>query len=73
MLDPMPIIPISTEHPRQLPRPDHEHTWSTESRHRVSAGLVLYVRCSRCGARRVDLETAAEFSPARMSSAGVAP
>ncbi|MGW9002888.1 hypothetical protein [Brevibacterium casei] len=26
----------------------------TESRHRVSTGTVAYVRCARCGRRRVD-------------------
>ncbi|WP_280559510.1 hypothetical protein [Brevibacterium casei] len=31
-----------------------EHGWMTESRHRVSTGTVAYVRCARCGRRRVD-------------------
>lgn len=38
-----------------LPR-SHEHAWVTESSHRTSEGLVRYVRCARCGARRVDLQ-----------------
>lgn len=31
-----------------------EHGWLTESRHRISTGTIVYVRCVRCGARRVD-------------------
>ncbi|KAA1420697.1 hypothetical protein FE697_017315 [Mumia zhuanghuii] len=34
----------------------HEHGWHTESRHATSEGTVHYVRCSECGARRVDLQ-----------------
>lgn len=33
----------------------HEHGWWVESRHATSQGWVLYVRCSVCGSRRVDL------------------
>ncbi|MFD4323838.1 hypothetical protein ACFWQC_04335 [Nocardioides sp. NPDC058538] len=33
----------------------HDHGWLTESSHQTSEGLVLYVRCARCGVRRVDL------------------
>ncbi len=32
-----------------------EHAWITESRHRTSQGVVVYVRCACCPARRVDL------------------
>jgi len=35
--------------------PAHEHGWTVESRHSTSVGWVLYVRCSECEARRVDL------------------
>lgn len=40
------------------PRADavHEHGWLTESSHQTSEGRVVYVRCVRCGVRRVDLE-----------------
>lgn len=34
----------------------HDHAWLTESGHQTSDGRVLYVRCVRCGARRVDLQ-----------------
>ena len=68
MLDPMPTIPVSTETPCQLPNLSHDHSWLTESRHRVSDGLILYVRCSGCGSRRVDLQTAAQLVPAGIST-----
>lgn len=45
--------------PLPLPRSleaAHEHAWITESRHRTSEGTVLYVRCTDCPARRVDLK-----------------
>jgi len=35
----------------------HEHAWVTESRHRTSEGLVIYVRCAACEARRVDVRS----------------
>lgn len=31
-----------------------EHGWRTESRHRISTGTIVYVRCVRCETRRVD-------------------
>lgn len=37
----------------------HEHAWITESRHRTSDGTVLYVRCTVCTTRRVDLRPSA--------------
>ena len=36
--------------------PLHEHGWVTESSHRTSAGVVVYVHCAACGTRRVDLD-----------------
>lgn len=45
----------------------HEHSWSTESRHPTSAGYVLYVRCTTCGTRRVDLQGHTEAPPAPLS------
>lgn len=43
-----------------IPRPTtapmaHEHFWLTESRHSTSEGIVVYVRCGACTARRIDL------------------
>lgn len=34
----------------------HEHAWLVESRHPTSEGVVLYVRCTGCTARRVDVQ-----------------
>ncbi|MDQ1172587.1 hypothetical protein QE430_000894 [Microbacterium testaceum] len=45
----------------------HEHGWITESAHSTSQGRVRYVRCSACGARRVDLEAASVVVPLAMS------
>lgn len=51
------------------PRPDaHEHGWGVESRHRTSDGTVLYVRCTGCGARRVDLQESTGMPPAALSA-----
>lgn len=47
----------------------HEHSWTTDSRHPTSAGWVLYVRCTACGTRRVDLQTHRESPPAPLSRA----
>jgi len=44
-----------------------EHGWLTESRHATSEGVVLYVRCSSCGARRIDLLPAAVVIPVPLS------
>ena len=46
---------IATEQPRRADA-IHEHGWLTESSHQTSEGRVLYVRCARCGVRRVDLQ-----------------
>ncbi|WP_066904584.1 hypothetical protein [Millisia brevis] len=35
--------------------PGCEHAWSVESRHRTSEGVLSYVRCVRCGDRRIDV------------------
>ncbi|RKW70102.1 hypothetical protein [Galactobacter caseinivorans] len=37
------------------PVPTHEHGWFTQSSHRTSQGVVVYVSCAECGASRVDL------------------
>ncbi|WP_337005759.1 MULTISPECIES: hypothetical protein [unclassified Microbacterium] len=56
--------------PRILPpRPTHEHAWLVESRHPTSEGIVLYVRCADCGARRVDLQQHAHTPPIALSAA----
>ncbi|MBA8808986.1 hypothetical protein [Promicromonospora sukumoe] len=47
----------------------HEHSWTTESRHPTSAGHVLYVRCTGCGAHRVDLQARTDAPPAPLSRA----
>ena len=46
-------LPIPRVHPAA---PAHEHAWLVESRHPTSEGIVLYVRCSACDTRRVDLQ-----------------
>lgn len=48
---------------------DCEHGWQTESRHRISTGIIVYVRCARCGARRVDQLRGASVVPAAVSRA----
>ncbi|MFD6141548.1 hypothetical protein [Promicromonospora sp. NPDC060271] len=45
----------------------HEHAWATESRHATSAGYVVYVRCTACGSRRVDLQGHRETPPAPLT------
>ncbi|MFJ2369611.1 hypothetical protein [Microbacterium sp. NPDC087665] len=61
--------------PRQTtPTPTHEHAWLTESRHRTSEGILSYVRCDACGARRVDLQAQPHLPPAAVSRGlGAAP
>ncbi|MEV0110880.1 hypothetical protein AB0H42_31765 [Nocardia sp. NPDC050799] len=44
--------------PRLSP-PTHEHGWIVESSHRTLDGLILYVRCTDCGTRRIDLADSA--------------
>lgn len=56
---PIPRIPAHTA--------VHEHAWLVESRHRTSEGHVLYVRCSSCTARRVDVQAHAHLPPAALS------
>ncbi|NYI78094.1 hypothetical protein [Nocardioides panzhihuensis] len=53
----------------QSPRADaaHEHGWLTESSHQTSEGRVLYVRCTRCGVRRVDLQPHPLLPPQSLS------
>lgn len=45
----------------------HEHAWTVESRHRIAAGYLLYVRCPACGARRVDGQTHIYEPPVELS------
>jgi len=49
--------------------PAHEHAWATRSRHRTADGTLLYVRCVRCGAQRVDLHAAGAAVPTALSRA----
>jgi hypothetical protein len=46
---------------------EHEHAWTTESRHRTSEGELLYVRCTGCGARRIDLQSQPEHPPTALT------
>jgi len=48
--------------------PPCEHGWSVESRHTTSIGLVLYVRCLRCGVRRVDVQEHVQVVPHALSA-----
>lgn len=63
-----PIETLSAPH-TGAPEAQHEHSWATESRHPTSAGHVLYVRCTACGARRVDLQGHPDAPPAPLSGA----
>ncbi|WP_375002871.1 hypothetical protein [Aeromicrobium sp. CTD01-1L150] len=45
----------------------HEHAWCVESSHPTSTGRVLYVHCSRCGVRRVDLQEHTLVPPVALS------
>ncbi|TQL69417.1 hypothetical protein FB381_3322 [Nocardioides albertanoniae] len=47
----------------------HDHGWLTESSHQTSEGRVLYVRCTLCGVRRVDLQPHALLPPQPLSRA----
>ncbi|EYT61534.1 MULTISPECIES: hypothetical protein [Microbacterium] len=58
-------LPIPRVHPAA---PAHEHAWLVESRHPTSEGIVLYVRCSACDTRRVDLQAHPHIPPAAMST-----
>ena len=48
-------------------REGHEHAWITESRHPTSEGAVVYTRCARCPARRVEIDDAAGLPPTAVS------
>ncbi|WP_231954980.1 hypothetical protein [Occultella aeris] len=52
---------------RSVPSAEHEHAWSTQSRHLTSSGHVIYVRCETCGVRRVDLQQRDDMPPAPLS------
>ncbi|MFJ6532268.1 hypothetical protein [Microbacterium sp. NPDC091662] len=55
--------------PRVRPAAEaHEHAWLVESRHPTSEGIVLYVRCSGCDTRRVDLQAHSQTPPAALSA-----
>ncbi|MFF7293245.1 hypothetical protein ACFY9N_12010 [Microbacterium sp. NPDC008134] len=61
-----------------IPRPTiaaapHEHSWLTESRHATSEGVVVYVRCGRCTARRVDLHPTTAAPSTTLSSTTLPP
>lgn len=45
----------------------HEHAWLIESRHRTSAGTLLYVRCGGCDTRRVDAQSHPDRPPTALS------
>jgi len=45
----------------------HEHGWDVESHHATSEGTVVYVICTDCGARRVDLRPSAQMPPIALS------
>lgn len=49
----------------------HQHGWCTESSHRTLEGVIRYVRCAVCGARRIDLVAAPGAVPAARS--GIVP
>jgi len=54
--------------PLTSPIRTHEHGWITESRHRTSEGLIIYVRCVDCDARRIDVVPWAAATPAALST-----
>ncbi|MFD5213097.1 hypothetical protein [Microbacterium sp. NPDC058345] len=45
----------------------HEHAWIVDSAHRTSEGEILYVHCTGCPARRVDLRSAPWSPPQEVS------
>ncbi|WP_426181264.1 hypothetical protein [Microbacterium sp. TWP3-1-2b2] len=60
--------------PLQSPRGvAHEHGWSVESRHPTSGGTVLYVRCTECGVRRVDVQRSRQQPPEALSHETASP
>ena len=46
----------------------HEHAWLVESRHPTSERVVLYVKYSGCGARRVDVQPHPNTPPGALST-----
>lgn len=62
----LPTLPIPRPHATAQP---HEHAWATESRHSTSEGTVLYVACTGCGARRIDVQAHPQGPPAALSRA----
>lgn len=58
-------LPIPRVHPVTK---THEHAWLVESRHPTSEGVVLYVKCSGCGARRVDVQSHPNTPPEALST-----
>ncbi|WP_309129506.1 hypothetical protein [Microbacterium sp.] len=53
--------------PSTLPLPviaTHEHAWIVDSAHRTSEGEIVYVHCTGCPARRVDVRSS-PWSPPR--------
>lgn len=68
---------ITTSDIRTLPRAAataahevarHEHAWVTESHHLTSEGVVLYVRCGSCRARRIDLQRRTDAPPIALTN-----
>jgi hypothetical protein len=61
---------MTSLHTVPLPCPTplaHEHAWLVQSQHTTSEGVVVYVRCSDCGTRRVDLQTHPAMPPSAVS------
>ncbi|SED72998.1 hypothetical protein [Ruania alba] len=50
-----------------VPLAAHEHGWVVESAHHTSQGRLLYVRCTGCGVRRVDLQDQGDRPPSAIS------
>ncbi len=50
-------VPVTT------PAQRHEHAWVTDSRHRTSEGVLVYVHCVGCGVHRVDIQERMETPP----------
>ena len=46
----------------------HEHGWILQSRHATAEGMIRYVRCTLCSARRIDLEETPPRPPAPISA-----
>ncbi|MFS0854689.1 hypothetical protein [Microbacterium sp. 179-I 3D4 NHS] len=55
--------------PTPVPAParSHEHAWTVESRHPTADGILLYVRCTGCAVRRVDLTPHPHLPPTALS------